>query len=181
MHCFGLTSAALWGEAPAFLQKKGFVCDHLSRSGLCWEKGVPVALQAMVPTEQVQTVQVRMEEALQKVTAPLNTRNPSVSLSLFLVLSSPAKTVVPFSCPLPLPLCLAPAAPGSWTAPRFALGLGLCSHLGSRQCLCGPQADWEKELIPCKPKGQMTSRNAVGGPPLIISLQSLPTDQPWTT
>lgn len=81
----------------------------------------------------------------------------SVSLSPLLVFSSPAKTAVPFSCPLPATCQGAASVFGTLQPGRAEQPQGL--HWGQvcavtqvfRQWRCGSGAVWEKELVSCKP------------------------------
>ena len=83
-------------------------CDQLGKSDLCWEKGVTIALQAMVPKKPGRSC-ARVDErgVLQKITAPPNTRNTSTCPSLPYLCSvhqlGQGKTVVPSSSSCPLP------------------------------------------------------------------------------
>lgn len=130
---------------------------------------------------KVETVHVWMKSFAKDNCPSQHQEYFSVSLSPLLVFSSPAKTAVPFSCPLPA-TCQGAASvfgtlqPGRAEQPQGLQSLGVQAvEMWVRGCL-GKGAGLLQTLLDTGRK--RVSRNAGGGPPLIVSLQSLPTDQP---
>lgn len=111
----------------------------------------------------------------------------SVSLSPLLVFSSPAKTAVPFSCPLPA-TCQGAASvfgtlqPGRAEQPQGLHWGQVCAvtqYSGSGDV--GQGLSGKRSWSPANPLGHRKEKSLQkcwGGPPLIVTLQSLPTDQP---
>lgn len=99
---------------------------------------------------EVETVHVWMKSFAKDNYPSQHQEYFSVSLSPLLVFSSPAKTAVPFSCPLPA-TCQGAASVFGTLEPGRAEQPKVCSHLVFRQWRCGSGAVWEKELVSCKP------------------------------